>query len=149
MFKRAAVLTTVVLIVLAASAAPARSEESAPAAPPLMTPDTDLLKRTPVIDGAVEDGEWDRFYSYCSGDWDITTYANWDSGNLYVAAKSNKAIDFLCVLDANADGWFHGDENFEFRAVRAQDDGLTLTVCRYESRNIKSPVATPVTGRRS
>ncbi|MGB9620672.1 MAG: hypothetical protein ACPL7K_09690, partial [Armatimonadota bacterium] len=67
------------------------------------------------------------------------------SRNLYVAAKSNKPIDMLCVLDANDDGWFHGDENFEFRATRGPEGDLTLSVCRYESRNIKSPVATPVT----
>ena len=171
MFKRAASLTIVALIALLALTTAAWSEELAPpagaasetvapvapaapaiAAPPpaaaspsLITPDTDLLRRTPVIDGVVEDGEWDKFYSYSSGDWEVTTYANWDSRNLYVGAKSNKPIDFLYVLDANDDGWFHGDENFEFKGSRAADGGLTLSVCRYESRNIKSPVATPVT----
>ncbi len=110
-----------------------------------MTPDTELFRRTPVIDGVVDDGEWDTYYNYTSGDWRVTTYADWDSGNLYVAAKSNQPIDLLSVLDANADGWFHGDENYEFKATRATDGSLTLVVCRYDSRNTKSPVAAPVT----
>jgi len=171
-FKRAAALTIVALIALSAlataawpeepaSPAGAASETAAPAAPvaevapaagpaspagvSLITPDTEVLRRTPVVDGVVEDGEWDKFYNYSSGDWEVSTYADWDSRNLYVAAKSNKPIDLLNVLDANDDGWFHGDENFEFKATRAADSSLTLSVCRYESRNIKSPVATPVT----
>ncbi len=134
----------------AATAAPGAEAKAASNAPPvaaassLVTPDTDLLKRTPVIDGTVEDGEWDRFCSHSSGGCEVTTYANWDSTNLYVAAKSNQPIDLLCVLDAQNDGWFHGDENLAFKATRQAPDGLTLSVARYESRNTKSPVAVPV-----
>ena len=127
-------------------AAPAVSPApAAKAEPTLITPDTDIFRRTPVIDGVIDDGEWDAFYTYSCGDWQITTYADWDARDIYVGAKSNEPIDLLNVLDANNDGWFHGDENYEFKATRAGDGSLTLTVCRYESRNTKSPVATPVT----
>ncbi|MCL5105497.1 MAG: CBM9 family sugar-binding protein [Armatimonadetes bacterium] len=112
---------------------------------PALTPDTELFRRTPIIDGVVEDGEWDAFYTFNTGGWEATTFADWDSGNLYVAAKSNKPVDMMIVLDAHDDGWFHGEDNYEFRAVRAAADALTVTVARYESKNSKSPVATPVT----
>lgn len=149
-----------------ASATPAAGESVAPAAPaaqvapaaptvppaapvvvytmPTLTPDTELFRRTPVIDGIVDDGEWDAFYTFNTGGWEATTYTDWDSSNLYVAAKSSKPIDLMMVLDANDDGWFHGEDNYEFRAVRGAGDALCLTVSRYESRNSKSPVATPV-----
>lgn len=107
-------------------------------------PDTDILKRTPLIDGVIEDGEWDTFYSISSEGWEATATANWDNRNLYVGARSNKPIDLLAVLDANADGWFHGDENYEFQAMRSGDGNVAVTVSRYESRNIKTPSAAPV-----
>ena len=166
MYKRAAVMTVLVLILVSvpvlstfaeepapapASAAALTEVQPAPVAPAalpvasIITPDTDIFRRSPVIDGIVDDGEWDVYYSHTSGDWQVATYADWDAKNLYVAAKSNKPIDLLNVLDANDDGWFHGDENFEFKALRAPDGAINLSVCRYESRNIKLPVATPVT----
>lgn len=134
--------------------APASATPVAPAAPVVavepvektdITPDTNIFKRTPKIDGVVEDGEWDTFYTSKSGDWEITTFANWDSANLYVAAKSNKPIDLLALLDANADGWYNGEDNYEFRAVRGAGDSLKFDVNRYDSRRTKTPAASPVT----
>ena len=49
---------------------------------PTITPDTELFRRTPVIDGVVEDGEWDAFYTFNNGVWEATTFADCDSGNL-------------------------------------------------------------------
>ena len=148
MSKLAAVLTVFVLVSLFVPAAAVLCQDAgaaAPAAAAVIAPDTGIFERTPVIDGVVEDGEWDKFYSYSCGGWEVATYADWDTRNLYIAAMSNRPIDLLGVLDANDDGWFHGDENFEFRGTRAADGSITLAVCRYESRNIKLPVATPVT----
>ncbi len=119
------------------------TQEMAPAAT-ILAPDTQILRRTPVIDGVIDAGEWDTYYANTAGDWQVTTYANWDGSNLYVGVKSSKPVDLSAVLDANNDGWFHGDENFEFKAIRDADSNLTLAVCSYESRNTKSPVATPI-----
>jgi hypothetical protein len=112
---------------------------------PAVVCDTELFRRTPIIDGVVEDGEWDIYYTFTASGWDAMTYANWDGANFYVAAKSNKPIDILAILDANADGWFHGEDNFEFRTTRGAGDVIALSVNRYESRNTKSPAAMPVT----
>lgn len=142
-----------------APAAPAEPAAVAPVAPappivtpgsiikpsvPEITPDTNIFRRTPKIDGVVEDGEWDTFYTYISGDLDVTTYANWDSENLYVAAKSSKPIDLLALLDAYDDGWYNGEDNYEFRALRAEGDTFKLIVNRYDSKRTKTPAASPV-----
>jgi len=112
---------------------------------PDVTPDTNIFKRTPKIDGVVDDGEWDAFYTYKSGELEITTYADWDSSNLYIAAKSNKPVDLLALLDANADGWYNGEDNYEFRAIRGAGETCKLDVNRYDSRRTKTPSASPVT----
>ena len=112
---------------------------------PVVTPDTEIFRRTPIIDGVVEDGEWDSYYTFSTTDWTINTFADWDSNYLYIAAESNKPIDLLTLLDADANGWFHGEDNYEFRAVRGGDGALNLSVSRYESKNSKSASATPVT----
>lgn len=134
--------------------APAQAEVApvapVPVAPPVFAPpadvvvDNSLFRRTPLIDGVVEDGEWDVFYTISSGGWEATVYVDWDASNLYIAAKSNKPVDLLAVLDANADGWFHGEDNYEFRTSGASSDAMTLAVSRYESRNTRTPAAAPV-----
>ncbi len=111
---------------------------------PVINPDTQIFKRTVCVDGRIEDGEWDVFYSFSSEGWQVTTYADWDWKNLYVGARSNKPFDLLCTLDANDDGWFHGDENYEFKITRSADGNLVTAVSRYESRNVKTPTPTPV-----
>lgn len=109
-----------------------------------VAPDTNIFRRTPKIDGVVDEGEWDTFYTYTSGDLNLSTYADWDSANLYIAAKSNKPIDLLAFLDAYADGWYNGEDNFEFRAVRGEGSSMKLDVNSYDSHRTKTPSASPV-----
>ena len=120
-----------------------------PAAPsgqpmPPIVPDTGIFKRTPVVDGLIETGEWDVFYTFDRGGWEVTTFADWDSAKLYVAARSSKPFDLLVLLDADADGWLHGEDNYEFRAVRGDDGAVALSICRYDSRGAVAPTAVPV-----
>ncbi|MHB9035075.1 MAG: hypothetical protein ACYC64_00310 [Armatimonadota bacterium] len=114
---------------------------------PSVSADTEIFKRTPVIDGVIDEGEWDGYYTFATGQWEATTFADWDRENLYFAAKSNQPLDFLVVFDCADDGWFHGDDNYEFRTMRGPDNTLNLSVSRYESRNTKIPVATPVSAQ--
>ncbi|MEN6356877.1 MAG: hypothetical protein ABFD83_07305 [Armatimonadota bacterium] len=111
---------------------------------PSVTPDTQVFRRTPVIDGTVEDGEWDTYYTFEVPGWNATTFADWDSNCMYAAVKSNRPLDFLVVLDCGDDGWFHGEDNYEFRTTRGTDGSMNLAVSRYESKNTKLPIALPV-----
>lgn len=111
---------------------------------PSVVADTQIFRRTPEIDGNIDNGEWDTFYKISVSGWDATTYADWDGDNIYAAISSTRPVDFLVVLDCDDDGWFHGENNFEFRTCRAGGDNLNLAVSRYESKNTKIPVAVPV-----
>ncbi len=79
---------------------------------PELNPDTNILKRTPNIDGIIEDGEWDIFYLFNLDSWNLKTFLNWDDRYIYCAVKSSVPVDSMVLIDAFADGWFHGDDNF-------------------------------------
>lgn len=127
---------------------PVAAPAPAPALAPAIQPDTDIFRRTPKLDGVIEDGEWDAFYSYSFSGLDASAYANWDSDNIYFAVKSNKPVDMLAVLDARADGWYNGDDNYEFLAVR-EGDAVKCIVNRYDSRRTKTPSAAAVSAEES
>ncbi|MBQ0105343.1 MAG: hypothetical protein KBT47_04820 [Armatimonadetes bacterium] len=98
-----------------------------------INPDTDILKRTPTIDGNITKGEWDIFYKTET----VTAYANWDFNNFYVGATADRIISVALVMDAKADGWNIGDDNFlvkqnengdfdVLKAVRNSDSDFTM-----------------------
>lgn len=144
-------LSTVILAVLSfLGVAGLWAEEITPVTPPPASqaqpatnapsiPDTEILARTPTIDGVIADGEWDTFYVLSSDSWNVTAYADWDFSNLYIATRSDKPIDVLVALDARADGWFHGDDNFEISAVWGEQGVPTVSASRYDSKSSKTP----------
>jgi len=127
-------------------AAPAVVQPAEPPAPlPTISPETAILKRTPAVNGQVEPGEWDTYFSFDYGDVHAWTYVNWDDNNLYVASKSTKPTDLLVILDANCDGWFHGPDNYEFTIRRGQgEEAPTLSVSRYESQGPPGTAGAPL-----
>lgn len=112
-------------------------EQAVPSAAAI--PDTEILARTPVVDGTLAEGEWDTFYVLASDGWNATAYADWDFSNLYIAAKSDKPVDLTVALDARADGWFHGDDNFEIVVVWGKEGAPEVKASRYDSRSSKTP----------
>lgn len=131
--------------VVVTPAPPAAPETAPTVAAPAFAPDADIFKRTPRIDGVVEPGEWDVFYTADSGGSQLTTYADWDRKNIYAAVASDKPVDLVVAIDAHTDGWFHGQDNYEVKVVRSGEQGHTLTVSRYQSRGTTSPEPVPVT----
>jgi len=115
-------------------------------APPTITPNLDIVKRTPTIDGQIEPGEWDLLFKFSYGGVNARTYANWDNDNLYIASEASEPVDLLVTIDAKNDSWFHGDDNYELMARREQDsEGASLSVSRYESRGASSTSGVPLT----
>ena len=130
----------VMTVVLARVHSVVRAEAVAPVQP---TPDTALLRRTPVLDGVVEDGEWDPFLQVQQGDFSATAYANWDEGNLYIAVTGGKPTDSMITLDAAHDGWFHGKDNYLVKLTNTAEGAVSLTLERYDSQaRSASPGAT-------
>ena len=102
-----------------------------------VSPDKEILMRTPTIDGKIIPGEWDIFYSIPEENNSIVTYANWDSKNLYLAAECNAIDNFAIMVDLNADGWTVGEDNYLIKTnengeidilkvVKTGDNGVTL-----------------------
>jgi hypothetical protein len=75
--------------------------------------DPQRLKRTPLIDGVLGDGEWDPFYTITDGPVKGTVYCNWDDNFLYLATRTEGATNVLFDLDLNGDGWLRSADNVE------------------------------------
>ncbi|MBI2843030.1 MAG: hypothetical protein HYX78_06480 [Armatimonadetes bacterium] len=116
-----------------------------PPPPPTVSPDPVVFKRTPVIDGKIEPGEWDVHFKFDYGEIHAATYINWDDKNLYVASRTSAPTDLLVILDGNGDGWFHGSDNYEFVARRGiGGESPTLSVSRYESHGAPESDGAPL-----
>ncbi len=113
---------------------------------PMQYTDTNIFKRTPKIDGRIQDGEWDLFYSKENGDLKGDVFLNWDSTNIYSGIKADKPCNIQIYLDTNGDGWLHGDDNIE---ILITADKKSPYVGRYDSKNSKSISTTQVTDTES
>lgn len=117
-----------------------------PPPPPSISPDTEIFRRTPAVNGQIEQGEWDEFFHFEYIGLEAWAYVDWDSDNLYIGAKSNEPTDLLVTLDGNDDGWFHGADNYEFVIRRGVDGGSpTLSVSKYESKGKLGAGGAPLT----
>ena len=119
-----------------AAAAPAQTAPIPAVAPPAVNfrerprypTEVQRLRRTPVIDGQLTDGEWDPFYTVADGAIKGTVYCNWDENNLYLAARTDQAATVIFDVDAGGDGWLRGADNIEIVVGPAQDGSQpTLT----------------------
>ncbi|MBQ9358189.1 MAG: hypothetical protein IJT95_01450, partial [Abditibacteriota bacterium] len=99
------------------------------------SPDKDLLKRSPVIDGVYNEDEWDLFYEASdipSGNTDIRVYSNWDDKYLYVAVTSSVLSDVAVVLDSSGDGWTVANGAYLFKVM----GGESLEAFKAESNTL-------------
>ncbi len=92
--------------------------------------DPQRLKRTPLIDGVLGDGEWDPFYTITDGPIKGTVYCNWDDNFLYLAARTEGAANVMFDLDLNGDGWLRGADNIEIIIGSAVNGGTPVVVAR-------------------
>ena len=72
-----------------------------------------ILRRTPLLDGSIQDSQWSPFYTVSSGPITGTVFLDWDDNYLYVGARTNQAASLVIDLDANDDGWLRGADNLE------------------------------------
>ncbi|MDO8684693.1 MAG: hypothetical protein Q7N50_14605 [Armatimonadota bacterium] len=114
----------------------------APAPVDITKPGMSILRRTPVLDGVVEAGEWDSFFTVQQEGFSATAYSNWDEGNLYIAIQGSKPTDMVLTLDANNDGWFHGSDNYQVKATNGTDN-IAVKMEKYDSKaKMQTPGAT-------
>ena len=104
----------------------------APPVPVEVSPDTAIFRRTPVLDGRIEPGEWDVFYSAPAGG--ITAYADWGSSNLYIAVQADDLAALAISLDLKDDGWYNRDDNYLITiSGLAEAQGPTVKAQLYNS----------------
>ncbi|RYG43971.1 hypothetical protein EON79_15915, partial [bacterium] len=66
---------------------------------------------TPVLDGRLEEEEWDPFATEAGG----TTYFQWEPSGLHLAAKITPGYEIVASFDLANDGWLKGKDNLEVR----------------------------------
>ncbi|RYG38900.1 hypothetical protein EON81_02420 [bacterium] len=66
---------------------------------------------TPVLDGRLEEEEWDPFATEGSG----KTYLQWEPGGLHLAAHVGPGYEIVASFDLANDGWLKGKDNLELR----------------------------------
>lgn len=102
--------------------------------------DPQRIRRTVQIDGVIEDGEWDPFYTVTDGPVKGTIYCNWDSDNLYLAARTDQPATVLFDVDAAGDGWLRGADNLEIVVGSIQEGSpLTMVVRQLDAGSKDSP----------
>lgn len=92
--------------------------------------DPQRLKRRPVIDGKISDGEWDPLYTVSDGPVKGTVYLNWDDDYLYIAARTDQPAWLVFDLDSNDDGWLRGADNLELTVSPPTMDGSVALSAR-------------------
>ncbi len=104
--------------------------------------DPQRLRRTVTIDGKIESGEWDTFYSAKDAATDKGTfYCNWDEDYLYLAVKSPKGT-LVFDIDTGGDGWLRSADNLEIVVGSVEEDKpVSVAVRLLDAANSKD---TPV-----
>ncbi len=136
-------LICVCCVTLALGCQPAGAVESgegeASAAAAVPAP-LEILAHAPILDGVIEDDQWTVFHSFPAGDSAASISAAWDAGRLYLAADCPETASAVFYLDANADGWLAGADNFEVRTVTSTS-APQVTVLLHNA--LQAPAAEP------
>ncbi|CCW36486.1 hypothetical protein CWRG_01378 [Chthonomonas calidirosea] len=72
-----------------------------------------ILKRTPDMNGIIQDDQWNPFYTVTSGPITGTVFCDWDDNYLYVAARTSQPATLIIDVDASDNGWLRGSDNLE------------------------------------
>ncbi len=81
---------------------------------PLYDISTQILEKTLPLNG--NPASWDKLTSSINASnapFSYTIYTNWDSNYLYLMMQIDKYAGIRLMIDASADGWFHGKDNYE------------------------------------
>jgi len=99
------------------------------------------IATTPVLDGKLEEEEWDPFASEATG----STFLQWQPGALNVAAKIPAGKDLVVSLDLSGNGWLIGADNLELR-VQMVAGKPVLSGRLVDATNVNGPVWIPLPG---
>lgn len=112
---------------------------------PLYQINSDIVRKTPHIDGLVQTGEWDQFATLYDKDLKATLYLNWDDSALYIGAVTSRQALLNIDLDATGNGWFYGRDNY--RISIAPEEAVSHTI-RDKSGSGKAFVSVKILDRK-
>ncbi len=90
---------------------------------PLYRINTQMSEKTLPLNG--DPAGWDILISgvnAANAPFSSTVYANWDSNYLYLMIQVDRFAEIHLMIDANADGWFHGKDNYEINIDPSYSD---------------------------
>lgn len=128
MLSRSRLLTCLCLALAALFVSSSYAEEPAPpaaSAEEAAAPEIAVLAHSPILDGVLENDQWTAVRSYSLDGATLSISAAWDSGRLYLAVESPQAPALLVFLDAEADGWRAGANNYEIKIVPGAPAAVT------------------------
>lgn len=119
------------LSVLAVIALPAQAQTAqAPQQPSF--PANQVIACTPVLDGTVHADEWTPAYSIKTGVGEVNVSMSWDSQRIYFLLDGPKVTGAVLYIDALANGWLNGADNYEIDIVPS-GDSAQVTAKLYNS----------------
>lgn len=90
----------------------------------------EIIKQTHDIQKPFTSGEWNLLYSLEDTRIKYSVYGNWDDDFLYFAVETAKDAMVSIGIDAGADGWFIGANNYRFQwGYRGRDFSYELYDC--------------------
>ncbi len=105
---------------------------------PFAVTEPNRLAATPVLDGKIEEDEWD-FLSSSASD----VFMQWEPGMLYLAGKAPVGQEVCYSLDLAGDGWLVGSDNVEVR-LKWHNGGVVPHLRRLDASNRNMPVWTEI-----
>jgi len=102
---------------------------------PLYPVPATIAKRTPVLDGRIEPGEWNVYRTFTDGELVGTFYMAWDDDAVYFALAADRWAEIVPKFDWNQDGFIWGRDNLFLKVTPDTRDPMAdPPTCRIEMR---------------
>jgi hypothetical protein len=102
---------------------------------PLYPVPSTIAKRTPVLDGQIEPGEWTVYRTFADGELVGTFYMAWDDEAVYFALAADRWAEIAVKFDWLQDGFIWSRDNLFLNVVPDTTDPMAEPpACRVEMR---------------
>ncbi|MBI4546957.1 MAG: NHL repeat-containing protein [Ignavibacteriae bacterium] len=91
---------------------------------------------TPTMDGTIASGEWHRLGHLSDARIKATIYTAWNDSTLNLAFEMDRSVPVKIMIDADADGWFTGRDNYLINLAPEHD---SLVESRIQIFNASDP----------
>ena len=104
---------------------------------PLFPPKPEIKRGSPLIDGILQPGEWELLSTVRDSRVSAQIYTHWDESNLYLALETDRMLPCKIQLDADADGWFVGRDNYLLLFTPEDDRAVEVAVELFDASNVR------------